>query len=248
MFLLEKCLVKKCRPRACGAVPWEMPDRPDPLKSSPRLRGCSVHVPVNAGEVNVVPAPAGLFRLWCVGRGRSACRPRACGAVPSPRTTNVGRCPSSPVLRGCAGSIEPVPGGTAVVPAPAGLAPRAHADCDGNHSNVFTLCVKLSFSQVGPSARALNHPGVIKGISSFLAFTRAASSSLALWRSLCKGQAVYFKSAGRRLQRLASGAPGAHLGSRPKKTSRLQALRLRAGSSAYCRRPLTSDVQATQRS
>jgi hypothetical protein len=75
--------LRKCRPRACGAVPLPGTWIPRMRASSPRTRGCSVLAGLMRLNLAVVPAPAGLFSPLSSRRCASRCRPRACGAVPA---------------------------------------------------------------------------------------------------------------------------------------------------------------------
>ncbi len=110
-------------PRACGVVPSACVRRPCFCQWSPRVRGCSRPLGLDALFVEVVPARAGLFP----GRTRTArspgSGPRACGVVPIIGWTTAAWDWWSPRVRGC--SLDAQQGGhrREVVPARAGLFP-----------------------------------------------------------------------------------------------------------------------------
>ena len=127
------------RPRACGAVPPPTSFVWAPLRSSPRLRGCSRHVGPAARRHVVVPAPAGLFRRPRLRSRTTSGRPRACGAVPAIELAWASSTASSPRLRGCSPRDRGQPGLDTVVPAPAGLFPVRGA-CGARRSSRPRAC------------------------------------------------------------------------------------------------------------
>ncbi len=114
-------------PRACGAVPSPRAYSGIRRPWSPRVRGCSRVAAVALLLLLVVPARAGLFPARRPRRPPSRGGPRACGAVPD----LLGFCGHSiawsPRVRGCSRGPDHVGVQPGVVPARAGLFPRAKA-------------------------------------------------------------------------------------------------------------------------
>ena len=90
-----------CRPRARGGVPGIGTLTATVPMSSPRTRGCSGDGRLDAGEVPVVPAHAGVFPSAVPWGPLSTRRPRARGGVPLTHPSNATAAQSSPRTREC---------------------------------------------------------------------------------------------------------------------------------------------------
>ncbi len=112
-------------PRACGVVPSSSMRRPSATRWSPRVRGCSPCLPQRAWWQVVVPARAGLFPRTAARSAGPAGGPRACGVVPAASTFPEWWPRWSPRVRGCSHHAGRHPDESGVVPARAGLFPRA---------------------------------------------------------------------------------------------------------------------------
>ena len=89
------------RPRARGGVPGIGTLTATVPMSSPRTRGCSGDGRLDAGEVPVVPAHAGVFPSAVPWGPLSTRRPRARGGVPLTHPSNATAAQSSPRTREC---------------------------------------------------------------------------------------------------------------------------------------------------
>ncbi len=113
------------RPRACGGGPRDLRPRGSSALSSPRLRGWSGREAHQRHRAQLVPAPAGVVRPSSSRSSRWSSRPRACGGGPMPALIGCTWIVSSPRLRGWSGQRPPGAAPGPLVPAPAGVVPRA---------------------------------------------------------------------------------------------------------------------------
>ncbi len=111
----------RSRPRTRGGVP------PLPVfvsasgGSSPHPRGCSALPGIGLLGLEVVPAPAGVFRSLGSLRPSGSRRPRTRGGVPPMSVIYVPTAASSPHPRGCSRRGQDQARRVRVVPAPAGV-------------------------------------------------------------------------------------------------------------------------------
>ncbi len=111
------------RPRTRGGVPRYDTSASGTPASSPHPRGCSA-LTLAAGQLGqVVPAPAGVFRVRGVRARWFDRRPRTRGGVPPDARTPSSPRPSSPHPRGCSLGVHLDERPGLVVPAPAGVFP-----------------------------------------------------------------------------------------------------------------------------
>ncbi len=113
------------RPRTRGGVPVERYRSELDRESSPHARGCSQDLRDAVEARDVVPARAGVFPTTGARVSPSRSRPRTRGGVPWARLVDAPRGGSSPHARGCSDHARRYGGVGLVVPARAGVFPRA---------------------------------------------------------------------------------------------------------------------------
>ncbi len=116
-----------CGPRACGVGPVAGGRWAAELVWSPRMRGWSQHSPGFRSGGVVVPAHAGLVPFPIADWSAWPCGPRACGVGPGQTWPTDIRFVWSPRMRGWSLAVPASRQRAAVVPAHAGLVPRAES-------------------------------------------------------------------------------------------------------------------------
>jgi len=111
------------RPRASGGHPRRRDARDGRSGSSPRERGSSLGRDLPRGRHAVVPARAGVIRLWARSRTWAWRRPRASGGHPRSLGISAEADRSSPRERGSSRLVGMADARSCVVPARAGVIP-----------------------------------------------------------------------------------------------------------------------------
>ena len=138
-----KMLADASLPRACGGVSAMCAAAKRAATSSPRLRGCFHRLCALVVQLQVFPAPAGVFPACSLHQGLRSRLPRACGGV-SEIVTNIHNLYlSSPRLRGCFRRHRSSRGSRLVFPAPAGVFLQ-RSDCCNGYGGLPRACGGVS--------------------------------------------------------------------------------------------------------